>query len=763
MDEPRALTGQQPEAIKVLLIEDNPGDARLIREILARARGAQFELERVERLSTALERLAAGRFQAILLDLTLPDSSGLDTFLQVHARAPHVPITVLSGFDDEVVAIRAVREGAQDYLVKGEGGGSLLVRTIRYAIERQRAEEALKQSEEIFRSMIEHALDIITVLDGDGTIRYESPSVERVLGYQPRELQGQPLAPFVHPEDRGAIEELFAGRSSPRAFEFRFRHKDGSWRTLEAVGQNLTGQPPLSGVIINSRDVTARKRSEEQLRHANETLRAVIGTSPVAIYTLDERGCVESWNAAARRIFGWTEEEVLGKPLPTVPGPERETFRDNVGRVLAGENFQGLEVKRVRKDGTPVEVAIWTTLLDDGAGRSRIMAVVADVTERKRLEEQLRQSQRIEAVGRLAGGVAHDFNNLLTIISGYSDILLASAEVDGPQRRNVEEIRNAAARAAALTSQLLAFSRRQVLQPKVIGLNEVVSDLNKMLRRLIREDIELRTELDPLLGAVKADPGQIGQVLLNLVVNAREAMPSGGVLTIRTANADFPEDYVGPEGSIAAGAYVSLTVSDTGHGMDAAVREHVFEPFFTTKPHGKGTGLGLSTVHGIVKQSGGEIWVDSEPGRGTSFRIFLPRLDQPLDTHAPPPLPPPLRQGAETVLVAEDEQTLRQLVCDILSARGYRVLGARNGAEALDLAGRFKGRIHLLLTDLVMPRLGGRELAGRLAAERPGIKIVFMSGYTDEANSVPGTPGRFLQKPFTAEMLLRQIRQALDE
>jgi two-component system, cell cycle sensor histidine kinase and response regulator CckA len=400
------------------------------------------------------------------------------------------------------------------------------------------------------------------------------------------------------------------------------------------------------------------------------------------------------------------------------------------------------------------------------AGRDderRLALVIAeDITERMRLEEQLLRSQKLEAVGRLAGGVAHDFNNLLTGILGYADLLHRGLADDDPRRRDAEEVKRAAERAADLTRQLLAFSRRQVLEPRVLDLNEVVEDMQRMLRRLIGEDIELVTAVEPDLGRVEADPGQLEQVIANLVVNARDAMPNGGRLVIQTANAEVDETFTsGRAGGMQPGPYVVLEVSDSGAGMDAETQAHAFEPFFTTKEVGKGTGLGLATVYGIVKQSGGFIWVYSEPGEGTTFKIYLPQVEKPVDVAAAPP-PRSARGGTETVLVVEDEEVVRDLIGRDLTGRGYSILTAGTGREALAVAAGHDGAIDLVVTDVVMPEMGGLELMQRLTAARPGIKVVYMSGYTERAVADGVVPRPLLQKPFNASTLADTIREVLD-
>jgi len=426
---------------------------------------------------------------------------------------------------------------------------------------------------------------------------------------------------------------------------------------------------------------------------------------------------------------------------------------------------------RVSSTGTPEKsevyvdpLKIWFSLSVYSPARGFFVAVFDNITERRKLEEQLRQSQKMEAVGRLAGGIAHDFNNLLTVINGYSELLQNRIDEKSPLRGSVDEIRLAGDRAASLTRQLLAFSRRQVLQPKVLDLNGVISNLENMLRRLIGEDVALRTLLRPDLGTVMADPGQIEQVLLNLAVNARDAMPAGGRLVLETGNVVIDETFAKDHPAIVPGLHVLLAVSDTGTGIPREIREHIFEPFFSTKERGKGTGLGLSTVYGIVKQSNGYISVYSEVGKGTTFKIYLPRVEgevQVLSSASPPAS----LQGDETVLVVEDENSVRGIIERVLSGNGYRVLLAGEASEALRISGEHEGTIDLLVTDVVMPGMGGREVANRLGAARPGMKVLFMSGYTEDTISHHGVLEAglaFIQKPFASDALLRKVREVLD-
>ncbi len=485
------------------------------------------------------------------------------------------------------------------------------------------------------------------------------------------------------------------------------------------------------------------------------------------IFALSPEGTIASLNPAFETITGLRREEWVGQPFERLVHPEDLPLAlELLGRVVRGE-LRPASQFRVRTAKGDYRVGEFSATPQLHEGRLvGILGIGRDVTERVQLEQQLRQAQKMEAVGRLAGGIAHDFNNILTAITGYADLLLEDLGATDPRRQDADEIHKAADRAAGLTRQLLAFSRQQVLQPTVLEVNKLVSDLEKMLRRLLGEDVELGTRLAPTTGRVKADPGQLEQVIMNLAVNARDAMPNGGKLTLETGNVDLDGAYAADHYPARAGPFVMLAVSDTGIGMSEETQVHMFEPFFTTKEKGKGTGLGLATVYGIIKQSGGFIWVYSEVGHGTTFKLYLPRVEE-LAERASQPAQAPARaaRGTETVLVVEDEAPVRSVARQVLERHGYTVLEAPSAEAALDIVARYSGTIHLLLTDVVMPGLNGRELANRLAGLRPDAKVIFMSGYTDDAVTRHGVlePGSaYVQKPFTPDAIARKVREVLD-
>jgi len=517
-----------------------------------------------------------------------------------------------------------------------------------------------------------------------------------------------------------------------------------------------------------------RKRAVEALREIEERFRQVYDEAPVGYHEIDGEGRIIRVNRRELEMLGYTEQELLGHPVWKFVVEEEMTRQVIMAKIAGDISFhETFERTYRRKDGKTLPVLIEDRVIrDKKGGITGIRSMIEDITERRRAEEalkkseeQLRQWQRVEAIGRLAGGVAHDFNNLLMTIKGCSELLLRELDVKNPRREEVEEIRKAAERATALTRQLLAFGRRQVLQPQVLDLNEVVANMDRMLQRLIGEDIQLLTVLDPELWPLKVDPGQIEQVIMNLAVNARDAMPGGGKLTIETANVVLDEDYARRHVSVKPGPCVMLAVTDNGCGMDQETQSHLFEPFFTTKKTGEGTGLGLSTVYGIVKQSGGNIWAYSEPRQGTTFKIYLPRVEEAVETYRPKVAPTASPGGSETILLVEDEGAVRTIVSKILQNKGYTVLEAHHGPEALEICQVHEGPIHLMVTDVVMPHMSGRELAERLTILRPELMVLFMSGYPDNAivhHGVLGAGTAFLQKPFTLNALEGKVRELLD-
>jgi len=507
------------------------------------------------------------------------------------------------------------------------------------------------------------------------------------------------------------------------------------------------------------------RRGEAAARQSDLVYKSLVGQSPFGIFSSTVDGRIVAANRAIVEMLGYgSARELLEKDVSRdiyVDGGARKRWID----ALLQQGNAIVETAWRRKDGRNIAVRLSARAVLDAHGQpEHLSTIVEDVTERRDLESQLRQAQKMEAIGQLASGVAHDFNNLLAVIMGSAEILLEELPAGSRSREDIAEILGASKSAAQLTRQLLAFGRKQALAPRLVNLNELVASTEKLLRRTLGGDMDLRTLLSPDLGLARADPGQLEQVIVNLAVNARDAMPSGGRLTIETANVELDTRYLARHTMVQPGRYVVLTVSDTGTGMDATVQARIFEPFFTTKPRDKGTGLGLATVYGIVKQSGGFIWVYSELGHGTVFKVYLPRVDGSADSTALPATEGELPDGTETILVAEDQEEVRKYTRKLLEARGYKVLVAAGGAEALQVSARYEGIIHALVTDVVMQGMGGRELAVALLKARPRTKVLYVSGYADESLVPHGVldPGvAFLQKPFTAAALARKLREVL--
>jgi two-component system, cell cycle sensor histidine kinase and response regulator CckA len=558
------------------------------------------------------------------------------------------------------------------------------------------------------------------------------------------------------------------------------RKPAGAEVILGALAQLQRAEPSRPEAVRPTRDLETLKEYSEglvrkleernyELEASEQRYRALFELSPLPMWVYDpETLAIQAVNAAAVEHYGYARDELLAMTLKDIRPAEEIPRLLGVDRSVPGRRAAGLWKHR-KKDGSLIDVDVYTHEVVLG-GQPLRLAVLRDVTEQRMLEEQFRQAQKMEAIGRMAAGIAHDFNNLLTVIVGYSELISKQVGKHGPFSQELAEIRKAGERAGGLTRQLLAFSRKQVLMPEVLDLNAVVIDLEDILRRVLGEDLELRAVLDPGLGHVKADPSQVEQVIMNLAVNARDAMPEGGRLTLETRNVELDEDYAREHATVQPGSYVMLAVSDTGTGMDETTRSRIFEPFYTTKEPGKGTGLGLSTTYGIVKQSGGSIWVYSELGRGTTFKIYLPRVDEPLaparepETRDAPAGGAQRAAGYETVLIAEDDDAIRLLARLALERHGYSVLMAKDGAEALEVTRGHRGPIHVLVTDMLMPGMNGTELAAQVTALRPGLKVLFVSGYAEGTVMGEGEMAErsaFLEKPFTTEALARKVRQLL--
>jgi PAS domain S-box-containing protein len=765
------------DALRILILEDVPMDAELVEYELERAR-IPFASRRVDSREDFLRELEEFRPDLILSDYTLPRFDGMTALSLAREHAPSIPFLIVTGSVNEETAVGCMKAGATDYLLKsnlariGPAIHAALERT-RAHIEKTQAESALAASERRFRSLVQNSSDLVTILSPDGTILYASDSAERIVGYSPQDLVGNNLLSFLDSVDVPAVQGLLlsangkAGGTGP--VEFSLRRAEGPPVWLEAVGTNLLNDATIRGIVLNARDVSERKRADRALRESEERYRDLFDNASDLVCMVRPDGFLLYVNQAWIAGTGYGEEEIGRMQLLDLVHPDSRTYYTEVfERVLRGERLDHVELVFMPRAGASITVEGNLSCTFKDGQPSAVRGIYRDITERKKVEEHLRRAERMQAAGKLAGGVAHEVNNMMTGVIGFSEFLLRSLEDGDTRRSDVEEIIKAGTRAADVTRQLLAFTRQQFLQPQVLDVNTVVADMQKMLRRSLGEDHMLELQLSPRAGQLRADRGQLEQVLINLVINARDAMSSHGHVTIETAPAVWDEVYAQRHGGVdlPLGNYVMLAVSDTGCGMEADIQARIFEPFFTTKAIGQGTGLGLSTVYGIVKQSGGYVWVYSEPGQGSVFKIYLPAAEGSL---ASPLMPDRLEMpqgGSETILVIEDEEMVRSLACRGLRDHGYTVIEARNGGEALLYIGQHPGTIDLIISDVVMPEMGGREFGQSLLKYDPELPILFMSGYTgdDVVNRGlldPGAP--FQQKPFTPLGLATKVRAMLDQ
>jgi len=635
----------EPTLYRILVMENDSSSTQNICGMLENHQNSPFQIVLAKSGQGVVPSLVFESVDALLLDMHSLNGAGLARLRELHSQFNSLPILALVPVSDHALGHRVLEVGAAEYLVKENLSSELLQKSLKYAIERTRAEAAARQSEERFHELLENTKDILFTLDLEGNVTFLNKSAEDVLGWSRSEARQINIKSLVAPEHLNLCSQMM---------------------------QRIVNEEPL----------------------------------------------------------------------------------------------QHFEISMQRKDGRKVLLQVSARLIRSNGRKEGVQGIARDVTERRHLENMVQQAQKLEAIGRLSGGLAHDFNNLFCVISGHTELMSERLESDHPAFRNLAQIKKAVDSASSLTRQLLAFSRKQVFHPRVLDLNGVVLETQKLMGRLVGGHIELFTSLNPQLRHVRVDPVQMEQVLLNLVLNARDAMATSGKLTIATSNVDLEEGARSKRAIVPAGNYVVLSVTDNGCGMDEETQSRIFEPFYTTKELGKGTGLGLASVYGIVKQSGGFIWVYSEPGQGTTIKVYLPRVDNPAT-----PLPfensrPEARRGTETVLLVENAESLRTLAKELLKSSGYAVLDAENGKEALRIASAFAGTIHLLLTDVIMPGMGGKQLAQQVTSLRPATRVLFMSGYSNDGivqSGILTSEAPLLEKPFTREILLRRVRQVLDE
>lgn len=641
---------------------------------------------------------------------------------------------------------------------------------------RKMGEAMIKASENRLSAIIENTPNVaIQCYDPEGRVLAWNTASEKMFGFKAADAIGKTLDLLtLTPEQARDFSETLRGIQPERAIgplEFEFKRRDGSIGICLSTIFEIPSMTATRNYICMDIDITDRKKAVEALRESELRNRTLVEYAPEAVVVLDvERNRFVDVNEIATKLFACSREELLSKGPVEVSSamtpdgrPSAEAARDYIGRALKGETpvFEWTHVDAVGR-----EIATEVRLVRlPASGRKLVRGSVIDIGERKRLEEQFRQIQKVESIGRLAGGVAHDFNNLLTSILGFTDLAILAVAGDTATCERLERVRESALRGARLTQQLLAFARRQVIHPQVVDLRLLLGQMSEMLERLIGEDVELKTMVQPNLGHVKVDLGQIEQVLMNMSINARDAMPSGGTLLIEAGNVVLDQEYANTHLEVKAGHYVEIAVSDSGMGIVPEIQRHIFEPFFTTKPAGKGTGLGLSTCYGIVKQSGGHISVYSEVGKGTTFKIYLPRTDEGakepmVEVNGANPA-----MGTETVLLVEDDEMIRTLATEVLTMKGYQVLCAEDGVDALAKVRSEQGEIHLIITDVVMPKMGGHELAEIVVKERPKVRILYTSGYSENtlANGTLEQGTHFIQKPYTPSTLVKKVREILDE
>ncbi|MBD2430582.1 MULTISPECIES: response regulator [Fischerella] len=748
--------------IKVLLVEDNPGDVRLLQEFLWDVTTAQFELMPVERLDRTLKLLNQESFDVILLDLSLPDSQGLETFITLHHQAPAIPIIVLTGLDDESLALRAMQEGAQDYLVKGQVSGDLLVRCMRYAIERQRIEEALRQSEERFRVALKNSP--IVVFNQDKELRYTwvyntSPGFinEEILGKRDLDLTAAADAQL-----------LFNIKQRVLATGIGIR-KEVSITTAQGIRYfDLTVEPlrneaqEVVGVTCASIDISDRKLAEEKIREQAALLD--ITTDAIFVRDLDNR--VILWNKGAENLYGWQAQEAYGKKVVELLYDDEppEELEIALLAVINQGKWQG-ELPRITKSGKKVLVSSrWSLVCQEDGTPKSILTVDTDITEKKQLETQLFRAQRLESIGTLASGIAHDLNNILTPILAVSQLLpLKFPEIYSGHEHLLEILEDSARRGADLVKQVLSFARGVEGKRMTLQVKHLIREVVKIVKQTFPRSIEVCIDVAPDLWTVYGDSTQLHQVLMNLCVNARDAMPDGGSLTISADNLLIDENYARMNLEAKVGPYTVITVADAGVGIPREIVERIFEPFFTTKELGKGTGLGLSTVIGIIKSHGGFVNVYSEVGRGTQFKVYLPAA-QGIQIELTPQLEPLAGKG-ELILVVDDEPAIQEITRASLETHNYKTLVASDGIEAIALYAQNRNKISAVLMDIMLPSLDGLTAIRTLQKINPTVKIVATSGLASSSKLAEASTTNisgFLSKPYTVKELLLTLQKVLN-
>ncbi|RUR72328.1 hypothetical protein PCC6912_63680 [Chlorogloeopsis fritschii PCC 6912] len=756
------MTKMAEQPLKILLVEDNPADVRLLQEFLWDVTSAQFQLIPVEQLDEALEILKQKSFDVILLDLSLPDSQGLETFLKMHLQAPAIPIIVLTGLDDESLATRAMQQGAQDYLIKGQVNGDLLVRCMRYAIERQRVEEALRQSEERFRVALKNSPIIVSTQDKElfyTWVYNTSP------GFVDEGIIGKRDLDLIAPDQ---VQRLLEIKQRVLATGVGTREEVSITTAQGTRYYDLTVEPlrneaqEVVGITCASIDISDRKLAEEKIREQA----ALLNVTTDAILVRDLENKIIFWNRGAENLYGWRAEEVYGKDatellyndeLPSEVGTALLT-------VIAKGKWQG-ELTKVTKTGKEVLVASrWTLVCHQDGSPKSILTVDTDITEKKQLETQLFRTQRLESIGTLASGIAHDLNNILTPILAVAQLLPIKFPDLYPEHEHLLEIlEDSARRGADLVKQVLSFARGVEGKRMTLQVKHLIKEVVKIVKQTFPKSVEVVMDLPQNLWTVCGDSTQLHQVLMNLCVNARDAMPNGGTLTITAENLVIDENYARMHLEAKVGSYAVITITDTGVGIPPEILERIFEPFFTTKELGKGTGLGLSTVIGIVKSHGGFVNVYSEVGQGTSFKIYLPAAQE-TETELAQELEPLAGKG-ELIMVVDDEPAIKEITKASLEAYNYKTLIASDGIEAIALYAQNRNHISAVLMDMMLPSLDGITAIRTLQKINPKVKIVATSGLMSTSKlAEAATVGAktFLSKPYTVKELLLTLQKVLN-
>ncbi|GAA6618518.1 response regulator [Scytonema sp. NUACC26] len=746
--------------MKVLLVEDNPGDVRLLEEFLLEVPSVEFVLQQVQQLDEALKSLEEENFDVILLDLLLPDSQGLETFIKIHTQSPTIPVIVLTGFNDETLAIHAMQQGAQDYLVKGQVNGDLLFRSMRYAIERQRTEEALRRSEERFRVALKNSP--IFVFNQDKELRY-TWVYNPIFGLTAEEILGKCDSEVIWGNDGERLKEI---KLNVLATGIGIREEVPISTAQGTRYYDLTVEPlyneshEIVGITCACIDINEHKLAEEKIRQQA----ALLDVTTDAIFVRDLENRILFWNKGAENLYGWLSQEACGEDASKflyneTPSEEQTAFVS----VTRKGKWQG-EVTKLTKNNQEILVeSRWTLVCDRNGKPNSILTVDTDISEKKLLESQLFRAQRLESIGTLASGIAHDLNNILTPILAVAQLLpLKYPDIYEQDMHLLEILEDSAKRGADLVKQVLSFARGVEGKRITLQLRHLIKEVITILKETFPKSLEVYTDIQQDLWMVSGDSTQLHQVLMNLCVNARDAMPNGGTLSISAENLFVDENYARMHLEAKTGPYTVITVSDTGVGISSEIIDRIFEPFFTTKEQGKGTGLGLSTVIGIVKSHGGFVNVYSEIGSGTSFKIYFPAVEE-METEVAPEVEV-LTGNGELILVVDDEPSIQEITKASLEAYNYKIVTANDGVEAIALYAQYKDKIRVVLMDMMLPLLDGLTAIRTIQKINPHVKVIATSGLMS-SNKLAAATGngvqKFLPKPYTVKELLHALQTVL--